>query len=90
MSAESANLSTFGTETETEAEIRSTSIIIMNIGPYSSYFLDPETGLQALRMLFLFLLLALRLFHFATDRRKTSHTDWCQYYAQSHYDGISS
>jgi len=39
--------------------------------------LDPETGLQALRTLFLLLLVlfsVLRLFHFTTDRRQTSHT----------------
>jgi len=41
-------------------------------------FLDPETGLQALRTLLLFflgLLLVLRLFHFTTDRCQISHTD---------------
>jgi len=50
------------------------------------YFLDPETGLQALRTLFFpfFLLLVLRLFHFTTDRRQTSHTHWWQHYPQSH------
>ena len=38
------------------------------------FLLDPETGLQTLRTLFLLLLLlsVLRLFHFITDRRKTS------------------
>jgi len=36
-------------------------------------FLDPETGLQALRTLFfsLVLVLALRLFHLTTNRRQT-------------------
>ena len=40
--------------------------------------LDPETSVQALRTLLLLflLLLVLRLFHFTTDRRQTSHTDW--------------
>jgi len=38
-------------------------------------FLYPHTGLQVLRTFFLFMLLSvLRLFHFTTDRRQTSHT----------------
>jgi len=55
-------------------------------------FLDPETGLQALRTLFLFLvlLLVLKLFHFTTDRRQTPDTDWWQYYTQSLRVGFSS
>ena len=41
-----------------------------------TFLLDPETCLQALQTLFLLLvlLLVLRLFHFTTDRRQTSHT----------------
>jgi len=70
------------------------------IGPHTEYtisdhpFLDPETGLQALRTLFfllvVLLLLVLRLFHFTTDRRQTSRTDWRQHYPQSHNVGFSS
>jgi len=45
----------------------------------TALLLDPETGLQALPTLLLFfflgLLLVLRLFHFTTDRRETSHAD---------------
>ena len=65
-------------------------------------FLDPETALQTLQTLLLLLLLffffffffvlskVLRLFHFSNNRRQTSHTDWCQYYPQSHCVGFSS
>jgi len=48
----------------------------------SILLLDPETtqtGVQALQTLLLFflgLLLILRLFHFTTERRQTSRTDW--------------
>jgi len=31
----------------------------------------------------------LRLFHFTTDRRQTSHTHWWEYYPQSHRGGFS-
>jgi len=42
-------------------------------------------------MLFLFLLLlVLRLFHFTTDRRQTSHTDWWQHYPRLHGVGFST
>jgi len=61
-------------------------------GPPADEFSDPDTGLQALRTLLLLflLLLVLRLFHFSTDRRQTSHTHRRQHCPQSHSGGFSS
>ena len=51
---------------------------------------SPGTANVVVVVLVLGLLLVLRLFHFTTDRRQTSHTDWRQHYPQSHRVGFSS
>ena len=66
--------------------------ICQNILLRFSLLLDPETGLQELPTLLLFFLLflALRLFHFTTDRRQTSHTHCRRYSLESHRVGFLS